>query len=1198
MSTKPQILTVLGEQVSLEPISFDPSEKFLVSFDDKYKVPGMTDGEVVALKAIFTKLFSGSGILSSLVSSKTNPLPPCSEDEKNLLLKSLSHRFGSLRNELITERQSQSDSVRLRQITDHLQTLKQYIDFIKKSTACEELDESVLAETVGDLTDEQIQELLRQFVFFVLQGQHPLEQFRGRDPNPKGFVARLSKKPMTDFDHFLDEYRQKKHPVPFPIEKVLQVTKAGVDAMEGEIKDSLQEKVNEIVASLSAVFPEESEFWNNLDASNLDAILDRLVELIQTLQQDIEDCEKQARIDQSHVVDLDDERQRLEQELSALQARLYIAETAQANFEKNSLNNASEAEVEELREQMQQSIDALRREIQQREWEENDLAQRLEEAEQEIEAKNQIVAEKEAALAKCKEIEQTNQQLLKTIGAYQQQLLEAKQRIQECEEIETKAKTLEKTLARRESELVELRKAAGPLTQEIDMHLREKRELEQKREALEADVQETQSLLTKFAAFAESLAQEKSIVLDLLGDIERQRASLVSNDDGILQRMKSLRQTLSQNDAIPSNLGQEVTILLKAVQEESARKEEELTALNRQLQEKEDQINAAKQAMEESNELLQEIRAGRIALNGKGTKYGTDKEFLQAARKAVEAEKDLAEQKVTLEATLAELQAKNDSLVADMAALQTRLQTELEKTRGSLQASQDELAAEREKSVGLQSTVARQESSLTGLQEQLARKEEEMIAAKETLEQERVQTASKISSLQESSLRDCEDRLNALRAEEEAKRQTLLGAQGAEKGTLEKKIQDLLTQITGVEGQRDAFEAELEVEQGKLQMIQANLEQTRIEHEATVNSLQQQIQQLGDEKTKAVGVSASLQAQVTSQASEIEDLRGQVMSDSSEKEKLYEVISKVSAWIASGATTEMPTIDQTLNGKYGLNRIVESFLAVLPKQGEETEETDSSISGLSRCYLVFFMTYVYARHFPTKTDADSSYQSEIVAFLKSILTELYRQLEVGIPGKLESVGAGGIPVQLKSKYLMNILLPLIKQMELVHESGKKGADFLKYSLLDQDQLETLHKLHKIVSDKLRMKDITKTLNLYVTRKTGNVDDDIANLYLRFYHESKTNQEYPVILYTLPDGKEIPKFTFGTETDFTQFLASPAQKATLKVGSPLDKQLVTKPVFSFNLLFYLFLFVVKDYLSSIEGELDKAGCPLPQILKHR
>lgn len=1196
MSAKPQILTVLGEQVSLEPTSFDPSEKFLVSFDDKYKVPGMSDGEVVALKAVFTKLFSGSGILSTLISSKTNPLPPCSDQEKDLLLKSLTHRFSSLRNELIAERQSQSDSLRLRQITDHLQSLKQYIDFVKKATACQELDEDVLAETVGDLTDEQINELLRQFVFFILQGQHPLEQFRGRDPNPKGFVARLSKKPIQDFDSFLDEYRLKKHPVPFPIEKVLQATKAGVDAMEGELQESLKGKVNEIVTSLTSVFTQDSPFWENLDVSNLDAIIDRIIEVIQTLVQDVIDCEKQARIDQGHIIDLDTERQRLEQELNALRARLNIAEAAQANFERDSFNNSSEAEVEELREQMQQSIDALQRRIQQMELEENDLAQRLEEAEQEMQANQQTIAEKEAALAKCKEIEETNQRLLKTVGTYQQQLLDAKQRVKECEEIETRAKVLEKTLATRESELVELRKAAGPLTQEIDTHLREKGELERKKEALEADVKETQSLLTKFASFAESLMQDKSIVFDMLGDIERQRASLVSNDDAVLQRIKGLRQTLSQTDAVPSNLGQEVTILLKALQEESLRKEQELTALTEQIQEKENQIAAAKGAMEESNVLLQQIRAGRIALNGKGTKFGTDKEFLEAAIKAVEAEKELGKAKSELENTLAQLQAKNDSLVADMATLQERFQTEMERIRGSLEAKEMELATERKKRASLESTVAAQGSTLGDLQDQLASKEEEIAATKQRLEEERAETASKIASLQEKSLRDCEERLNALRAEEEAKRQTLVGAQGAEKGSLEQNIKKLLTQITEVEGERDTFEAELEVEKGKLQMIQASLEKSRIEHEATVNRLQEQIQQLADEKTKAVGAAAGLQAQIASQASEIEDLRNQVVSNTEEKEKLYEAVTKLSAWIASGATVESPTLEQSLNSKYGLSRIAESFLGVLPKAVEESEETDSFTSAMSRCYLVFFMTYVYARHFPVKTDSDSSYQSEIVAFLKSIVTEIYRQLDVGVPGKLEPVGSGGIPVQLKSKYLMNILLPLIKQMELVHESGKKGADFLKYSLLEQDQLETLHKLHRIVSDKLRMKDITKTLNLYVIRKTGNVDDDIGNLYLRFFHETKSNKEYPVVMYTLPDVKEIPKFTFGTETDFNQFLSSPAQKPTVKVGSPLDKQLVTKPVFSFNLLFYLFLFVVKDYLSSIEGELDKAGCPLPQILK--
>jgi hypothetical protein len=89
------------------------------------------------------------------------------------------------------------------------------------------------------------------------------------------------------------------------------------------------------------------------------------------------------------------------------------------------------------------------------------------------------------------------------------------------------------------------------------------------------------------------------------------------------------------------------------------------------------------------------------------------------------------------------------------------------------------------------------------------------------------------------------------------------------------------------------------------------------------------------------------------------------------------------------------------------------------------------------------------------------------------------------------------------------------------------------------------------------------------------------------------------MYVKPDTPTIPKFTFGTEDDFEKFLSSPSVKSESapKLTTTPEKSLVSKPVFSFNILYYLFLFLMKDYLSSIEGELDKAGCPLPAILKH-
>jgi hypothetical protein len=86
------------------------------------------------------------------------------------------------------------------------------------------------------------------------------------------------------------------------------------------------------------------------------------------------------------------------------------------------------------------------------------------------------------------------------------------------------------------------------------------------------------------------------------------------------------------------------------------------------------------------------------------------------------------------------------------------------------------------------------------------------------------------------------------------------------------------------------------------------------------------------------------------------------------------------------------------------------------------------------------------------------------------------------------------------------------------------------------------------------------------------------------------------MYIRPDAAEVPKFSFASDLDFSQFLSAPVKEATEKVSPAAASALKKNPVFSFSLMFYLFLFIVKDYLSSVEGELNKAGCPLPQILR--
>ena len=1201
MSASPQIVTVLGERVSLVPTTFQAGETFLVPFEDTYKYPDMTGPEEAVVKKLFQTLFSGS---SPFLPSQEFPSPPCSPQEKTVLLKSLKHRFSLLRNELVGLRKSQSDSLRLRQVLTQMETMKRFIDFAESSKDCKEMDEDILAEALGDLDDEQILQLLRQFVFFILQGSHPMQPYLGRDPNPKGFVARLDRNPLPNFQEFIKDYRAQNNPVPLPIEKVLQATEMDLGAMKSELDSALQVKVKEIQALLEAVIPKDNPFWQNLDSNDVTKIVDRLLEVLQGFNTDLQEIEAEKEQLQGGLIDLENQRERLALEKTALENKLRLLES-----EKNSLSNslststASSEDMEELKGQYDAVIGELEEKIQELEDGQEALVAHADEMEEKAKRLEAQLTEKEAQLQALQGKETELAKLKATVDSLTAQLEETKAKLKGCEELQAKVATLEKEVKSREAQLTELRQNAGELTGKIDQHIQEKARIQGELDTLRETQGLFESLEENLTKLLESLSQDKQTVLDILNSVQRERSSYASPDDEILRKITELSSSLKASNDVPTTMASDVSELLRLVQSE-------LTELRKQIKELEDQrslvesqIVAAKESMAQSNEILSLIRAGRSDLDAKGFKLETDKALVEEGIQSIELASQLKKTKDELEETVRSLMGQNSSLQGNMEALQSRMTTELADLTGKLKASTEELAQERGAKQSLEGKLLEADLQTKQLSDQLAAVTEESQLLRSKLEEERAASANQLKILEETKLRECEERLAALRQEEEEKRDELASAQGLAKGELQTKVNDLLKRITLTEGERDGFKAEIEVTKGQLEAQTAAVERQKGESTQKIRDLEAKLSEAQAAHKEAATSALGLQGEVISLKQEIEDLSSQVISDTTERRKLFDLIGNISSWIASGSKLPKPSLDEPLNNKYRLNRILESFEATLPRVEENEEGGDaanSSTTALSRCYLVFFMSYVYSRHFPAVAgDKDAAFKSILTEFLNDVLKQMYTQLDVGIPGKLEAVGSGGIPLQLKSKYMWNLLMPLVKQMELVHESGKQGADFLKFKVLAEDQLETLHKLYKILKDKLinpRYKTFMRELSTYVKLKTGAAENDIENLYLRFYHETKTDREYPVIVY----GPALAKYTFATDLDFSQFLSSPLDKskAAPKLPPPLGKELSENPVFSFYMLFYLFLFFLKDYLSSVEGELLKAGCPLPPILKRR
>ena len=1200
MPPEPEIVNVLGEQVSMEPTGFSSAEKFLVTVSEKYRTPEMSDSDEVALKKVLRTLFSAS---SAFLPGKSNPVPPCSDKEKELLMKSLRYRFSLLRNELIAERKSQSDSLRLRQILDHIQRLKEYIDFAESVKECKEMDEDILGEMLGKLTEEELLELLRQFVFFILQGQNPLKEFMGQDPSPKGFVARLRRNPIPNFQEFLTKYREKKYPVPLTIERVLESTKLDLDAMKKGVDAALSEKIQKILLLIRESIPPDAPLWESpiweSDSPDIVAIVDELLSYIKSLKDEIQELEQKNEDCLEDIKSLTEAQEILLADETALNNQIRLLNQEIERLRTATVTPEERTEIQtDAREQIQRleaQIESLQEQI-------REMGNQINEKNTTIRTQEQQLAEKETQLQNLRGNQEELARLRESNTSLQEQLRVAQERVRQCEEVEARVRVLERQVQTKEDELTALRQNAGELTTQIDAHLQEKRRLTDRVNSLQEQMGLYNELKEDVEQLSAALASSAENLLALLDAVQRKREELHKENDPVLAKILAVKEAARSNSKDPT-LATQVADILKDVNTELTELESQKKELEEQIEAKDEEIQAGRERMEEGNRILSQVRAGRSDLDTKGFKFDTDKDALDAAFRAVEAERTLQEAKTELETTVQTLTAQNQTLQGDMEALSARLASELEEVQGQLKETTEELATERETAVSLRADVELKNQSIKSLQDSLSAEQERARGIEETLAQEKLDSERRLAEIQEKSLQDCEEKLNALREEETKKREALLTAQGEEKGTLEERVADLLRQITTVEGERDALQAEIAVLKERLEGKNTELAKQKQDCDARIAELERQLAAAKTSTEEATVSATKLAGQVTTLEGELEELRTRVVSDTAEKDEIFELVSKLSAWIASGGKTPQPTINLALSKKYGFNRIIDSFLSFLPEEPVETGPLDSATIGMSRCQLIFFFTYVYGRHFPKKTDGNSSYQSLIMEFLNSVLVDLYKAVNTEIPGKLEAVGASGIPIQLKSKYLVSVLMPLLRQMEMVHASGKRGAEFLKFNLLAPDQLETLHKLHRILSDKLSLpkyRDFVKSLNLYVVRKTGNVDDDIQDLYLRFYRETKVNREYPVIMYVKGDMPTVAKFGFGSEEDFEKFLSSPLEKseAASKLTTVTEKSLLTKPIFSFNILYYIFLFLMKDYLSSIEGELSKSGCPLPAVLKRQ
>ncbi len=607
-----QLVNIIGESVSFVPTGLAPSETTIVEFDKYYRPDGISDEEFASLEKTMRRLFDGTrkavadpdtGEDSDTFVSE--PLPPCSEKEKFLVLESLLHRkrilFQQLYNQgiltpdemkkkIATLKDTQSstslegkDSLLVRTLLTHLLRLEKFIEFYVQSQHCINVEDLVYGKLELDLDDDRIKELLKQFIFFLLQSSHPLKDYTKIKPTPPTFVARLEKNLLKDkFPTFLQSYKDNKFPIPDTIAKVLVVTNLDPKVMKDQVEQAIQLERKRIVKHLQNTIPPTDKFWKQVGPTEdviriLDVLQDNegaMKDEIALLSKEKQDLDTKLKACLQSENALKAEKVRFEQRIQALEAtiqthtdasnQLAILRNEQAKIK---AKDTSIAELQRQLAEKENQVTSIRTEISTKNEEKRGLEKqigdsttRIQELEDELQSLTDQITEAQGEL-----------------GPLNQQLATAKERILTLEKEVSAEKTkandfaLQRDACTKELEALKStastsQKTVGDLTRNLevakgerDTALAQKNLLEaetktlraQLGDALEENKLHKQDILTKentikeLTSTVESKEQEISTLAKQASD-EKKRANIAEAKVEEVEREKDAMSVLAQ----------------------------------------------------------------------------------------------------------------------------------------------------------------------------------------------------------------------------------------------------------------------------------------------------------------------------------------------------------------------------------------------------------------------------------------------------------------------------------------------------------------------------------------------------------------------------------------------------------------------------------------------------------------------------
>ena len=172
------LINIAGEEVQVEEAGFNRNQHHnKVSFSEKY-FPDATGEFMQCAKNTFMMVFGSNKEVND-----NNPIPPCKKEDRELILGGLRHRYATLTNDIISIKQNGGvqDGVHLRAKILHLERLRLLIMGMEenaKNKNCNDYNESggLLGFGIEDTQlDEQFRELIRKFVYVIIQKSNPMK---------------------------------------------------------------------------------------------------------------------------------------------------------------------------------------------------------------------------------------------------------------------------------------------------------------------------------------------------------------------------------------------------------------------------------------------------------------------------------------------------------------------------------------------------------------------------------------------------------------------------------------------------------------------------------------------------------------------------------------------------------------------------------------------------------------------------------------------------------------------------------------------------------------------------------------------------------------------------------------------------------------------------------------------------------------